>query len=379
MDSYRQEPPRATAWDWTRAITCSLLILLLLLWLLLRPTPHAEPGVAGGPGSGTGIEGTGPGGLGEGEGPGMGDGAGLGDEGKGRGNEDSGSAGGTNENRDTIGGAIVAEEAETVAPGEVAASNAETSVSVEEMPTGTVPEETSEAVEELLAQANTADDRIVTIAPGAQAPPPAPASPVLGGDGTSGPRGGSDRGKDVGGMMVKGSRLGVVLDVSGSMAPYLDDLRAEIRRQFSSAVFLEVSGCSLRPSRFDAQEFREDPPEDAKRNGVMDAFQELVQHHGVDSIYWFCDLQDPRNDEALAELRSLVWGREMSPLAVERVPGATSGFSGLDQLEELQNNVSTRQAENPSVHLYVRSTGETPDPVLRKIIEESGGRFQKKR
>ena len=82
------------------------------------------------------------------------------------------------------------------------------------------------------------------------------------------------------------------------------------------------------------------------RDSVMNAFRELVEIHKVDSIYWFCDLQDERTPEALKELRYIV------------------------------NPTNSRF---PRVHLYIRSTDEGPDRELIDIIKISKGAYETRR
>lgn len=146
-------------------------------------------------------------------------------------------------------------------------------------------------------------------------------------------------GYQVGGLNVIGERLGVILDISESMQRYLPELRSEIGAKFRNANFLEVEGCLLEPSSN-----REELPA-SRRYSVMNAMRELVEADKVDSIYWFCDLQDERTDQALAELRAL--------------------------LIEPDSGSPTR--------LYVRSTDDLPGKTLADIIATSGGAFEKRR
>ncbi len=177
-----------------------------------------------------------------------------------------------------------------------------------------------------------------------------PATPMPTNESESDPAGspsGEPRGQSIGGMNVKGEKLGVILDISGSMSRYLDSLRTEINSRFEAPVFLEVEGCLLEESSFDAAEIRSPRSENPNlRESVMNSIRELVEVHQVDSVYWFCDLQDERTEVALAELMTLAIGGGNTP----------RGF-----------------------HLYVRSTDENPDPKLKNIIESSGGAFEKRR
>jgi hypothetical protein len=178
-----------------------------------------------------------------------------------------------------------------------------------------------------------------------QTPPP-PAT-VESGENPSRSPSAEPRGQSIGGMNVKGERLGVILDVSGSMSRYLESLRTEINSRFKGPVFLEVEGCYLEPSSFDPAEIRSPRFDNPNlRESVMNAIRELVEVHQVDSVYWFCDLQDERTEEALAELKDLARGN-----------GGNS----------------------PAFHLYVRSTDKAPDPELENVISASGGAFEKRR
>jgi hypothetical protein len=151
-------------------------------------------------------------------------------------------------------------------------------------------------------------------------------------------------GEAVGGLRVEGTRLGVILDTSDSMTRYLSDLRTEIRSRFQNPRFLEVDGCLLEPSSQARGELpRGAPAGSSERESVMDAIHELVKAHGVDSIYWFSDLEDERTGAALRELSILL------------APSA---------------------ARPDGVRLYVRSAGSEVDPTLGAVVKQSGGSFE---
>lgn len=170
--------------------------------------------------------------------------------------------------------------------------------------------------------------------------------PTSAGGGASGASAETD-GQSIGGLFVKGEKLGVILDVSGSMTRYLESLRAEIGSRFDSPVFLEVEGCFIEPSLFDpAKVGQANPGNPYRRDSVMNAIRELVEIEQVDSVYWFCDLQDERTEEGLRELEQIVRGRS---------------------------------GKSPGFHLYIRSTDEKPDEILDRIIRLSGGSFEKRR
>ncbi|MDA8633418.1 hypothetical protein N9L71_06635 [Verrucomicrobiales bacterium] len=157
---------------------------------------------------------------------------------------------------------------------------------------------------------------------------------------------GAPRGQNIGGLLVKGDRLGVILDVSGSMKHYLESLRSEIRSRFDSPVFLEVEGCFIEPSTADPPGSAFDSRNPRLRDSVMNAIRELVIIEKVDSIYWFCDLQDEQTNEGLKELARLA----------QVTPGGA-----------------------PAFHLYVRSTDEKPGKKLDQIIRLTKGAFEKRR
>ena len=146
-------------------------------------------------------------------------------------------------------------------------------------------------------------------------------------------------GQAIGGMMIRSKKLGVVLDSSPSMTPYLPALRAEIRRNFRGSIFREIKGCTLA-----ATNGRDntsivtfyDPA------AVMMGIKELVTEHRIDALYWFCDLQDQQTEAALDELEKLLGG----------------SFPG------------------QRVRFYVRSVDLKPSKRLADIIDRSGGEVE---
>jgi hypothetical protein len=151
-------------------------------------------------------------------------------------------------------------------------------------------------------------------------------------------------GEAVGGLRIEGKTLGVILDTSDSMTPYLPGLRTEIRSRFQNPRFLEVEGCLLEPSsQARGKRPRAAPSGSSERESVMDAIRELIEVHRVDSIYWFSDLEDERTDAALRELASIL------------APSAS---------------------RPDGVRLYVRSTGSQVDESLAALVIRSGGSFE---
>lgn len=121
------------------------------------------------------------------------------------------------------------------------------------------------------------------------------------------------------GDTINATKLGVILDVSPSMKPYIPVLQNEIMSNFKNAKILSVVGCSL-----------------IEGSRSMNAFEELSSS-GVDTIYWFCDLQDPQMRVSLERLKSML----------------------------KRNNIK----------LYIKSLDMSPNVYLSDIIASSGGKF----
>ena len=147
------------------------------------------------------------------------------------------------------------------------------------------------------------------------------------------------RSGEIGGIRVQAQTLGVILDVSGSMASYLETLRQQIRRSFSDALFREVSGCSILTQdnlrRYQQEGF------DSQLDSIMPEVEELVREYQIDSLYWFSDLEDQQDSEALA------W------------------------LGEILNSGKVR--------FYVRSVGSKPNPNLQDLVLRTGGELKVER
>ena len=142
----------------------------------------------------------------------------------------------------------------------------------------------------------------------------------------------NESGKVVKAHGIESARLGVVLDISGSMTPHLDALKKKITKSFKGAVFLEVQGCSILETQGKVKYVEGKPFYNS-----LDAFLALVDEHDVDSIYWFSDLQDQQKPKGLKALHEML----------------------------LYNNV----------RLYVSSVASGPSKDLRVIITNSGGKF----
>lgn len=126
---------------------------------------------------------------------------------------------------------------------------------------------------------------------------------------------------DVGGIQVRSSNLGVVLDNSSSMQPHLPELRKEIDKGFPGSHFREVYGCALT--------WKPGPTTLTKRDHVLLAMEDLIIVKQTDALYWFSDLRDPQSEAALFRLSELLQrsGALLYVASVDRKPE--------DELEDL--------------------------------------------
>jgi len=148
---------------------------------------------------------------------------------------------------------------------------------------------------------------------------------------------------NIGGMNVRSRRLGVVLDVSASMSEQIKAVRKELRKSFSRAVIVEVSGCRV---DYDADGEVFDPSKskitlEKKAKSVVEGVEMLIVKHRADAIYWFSDLNDARTK------------------------------SGLDRLSQLLG--THFGSERRPIKFYVQSVDEPPDAKLEGIATRSGG------
>ena len=127
-------------------------------------------------------------------------------------------------------------------------------------------------------------------------------------------------------------KLGVILDNSGSMQSHLVELRRLIAHKFAKAEIIEVGGCSLLEIPYFTTYVSRT---EAVRNTML-AIKYLIEEEEADHIYWFSDLQDNQNSEAL------------------------------DQLDRL--------LRRNSVTLHVTSVGQTRWE-LERIVEDNGGKL----
>lgn len=118
------------------------------------------------------------------------------------------------------------------------------------------------------------------------------------------PEGGEGEGKTgtVGGSFLYATDLGVVLDVSGSMTPHLEELREEIESYFEAPRYREVVGCNLNCCHF--EHLRTD--RNTTTWATMSVVEDLIAVRGVDTVYWFSDLQDAQDSMSLRRLWKLL-------------------------------------------------------------------------
>lgn len=152
-------------------------------------------------------------------------------------------------------------------------------------------------------------------------------------------------GGSIGGMRIESQRLGVILDVSGSMDEQIRAVRREIRKNFLSATVVEVVGCSLEwgdgDPGFDLRKARGRVRMKRNADSVVEAVEILVAAGKVDAIFWFSDLQDSQSEAGLKRLSHLL--------------GTYFG------------------SERRPVKFYVQSVGREPSSTLAGIAKRSGG------
>ncbi len=161
------------------------------------------------------------------------------------------------------------------------------------------------------------------------------------GSGGLGPGGGAGQMK-VGKITVKSMRLGVVLDVSGSMTEELPEVKRELRRAFRQAKTVDVEGCRLdwKPGS-DSGDRKVRLKSNA--DSVIEAIEMLVVDAKVDAIFWFSDLQDGVTDAGISRLGEL--------LGISRGRGK-------------------------AVRFYIRTLELEPSRELAKVVRASDGAIQ---
>lgn len=100
----------------------------------------------------------------------------------------------------------------------------------------------------------------------------------------------------ISGITVKSENLGVILDNSSSMTPFIQPLRDEISKDFPDTRFRECYGCALNWNVTGAND---------NRSQVILFMEDLIIVEKVDAIYWFSDLKDPITPAGLNRLSQL--------------------------------------------------------------------------
>jgi hypothetical protein len=182
----------------------------------------------------------------------------------------------------------------------------------------------------------------------------------LGFDGT-GERAGRRGSGSVLGMNIFAKRLGVLLDISGSMFSSLPAVVAQIDANFNDYILVLVNGCWIRSSTRTPTFSRYFPQGDATeldltpgltqllggirkpihyntRADAGEALAAMASTMNVDSIYWFADFQDTVEPKRMAGLADLL--------------------------------------RQQGIRLYVHSVDARPHPAIRAAVSRTGGRDQ---
>lgn len=110
------------------------------------------------------------------------------------------------------------------------------------------------------------------------------------------------RGGNIGGTFFYSENLGVVLDISGSMKPFIQPLKEEIALSFESPHYREVGDCSL----ITKHRYPTSSLDISQRSYTMSRFSELLIVNKADTLYWFSDLKDEQEPEALRKLLDML-------------------------------------------------------------------------
>ncbi|MEP2776425.1 MAG: hypothetical protein ABJQ29_16985 [Luteolibacter sp.] len=164
---------------------------------------------------------------------------------------------------------------------------------------------------------------------------------------------------------VTAGNLGVILDNSRSMQPYLEKLREEISKDFMDAYFVECNGCDLSyearspwffssylegMNPFSAELHIPAVPqwEDAPYSrfisytrdapGALHCMSDMME---MDAVYWFCDFDDPVEDDVMRRI--------------------------------------ARSFMDRKVRLYVHTLDKRPPEMIQLLAEKSGGAVIRKR
>jgi len=167
------------------------------------------------------------------------------------------------------------------------------------------------------------------------------------------------------GVNIDADRLGVILDNSHSMSPYLEKLKAEITNEFPNAYFVEVNGCQLTRTK-SASWFYTSPIEDINpfqadrhidkvptwqehpysvflewKRDLFSAMVAVAELMKMDTIYWFCDFDDDTYDHIIKNLGQKLIAEDVT--------------------------------------LYVHTLRKNPPKLMKMLVERTGGKYFKKR
>lgn len=134
---------------------------------------------------------------------------------------------------------------------------------------------------------------------------------------------------------VEAERLGVVVDNSGSMRPHLDELRRDIEKKFGERTdYAEANGCAL-----------------TLGSPAFKAIKAMAEGGKVDAIFWFSDLNDPLDMEAIDALGEVLLSHKVK-FYVRSI------------------------LRKPTEDTPTRTDKQKEGRRLLEIIAESGGRFK---
>jgi len=159
------------------------------------------------------------------------------------------------------------------------------------------------------------------------------------------------------GTDIDAEHLGVILDNSGSMTPYLERLKNEIARDFYQAYTVEVRGCDIDetfdfPWYFCMSDIYGNPfhpalyipsvPQtvdfDISDLGadLFSAFSAMIDIIQTDTIYWFCDFKGEYDYSLVKKL--------------------------------------SKKILDANVKLFVHTSDEDPPKEIEKLVKKSGGK-----
>ncbi|MEO0454382.1 MAG: hypothetical protein AAFY98_09640 [Verrucomicrobiota bacterium] len=140
------------------------------------------------------------------------------------------------------------------------------------------------------------------------------------------------------GRKIEAKNLIVLLDISGSMYPHLENVISEIKKDFPDAPLMQVEGCSLYEDHYTKlREFRSNVTKTSGHRKYIpthpNAYAAIkdAKRRGHDVIYWFSDFQDTIDDEAAEDLEKsnlkfYFLSLEQTPDSLKSLARKTGGF-----------------------------------------------------